>query len=111
MTQRRPRRPARIRHPRRRLAIATWLAAYPTITAILAAFKPLGLTDAPLPVRTLVLTLIAVPLMVFVLTPALQRALGRLLRGSRQPRPASRARGRGGLSVGDKSDSEVSRVG
>ncbi|MHB8689773.1 MAG: hypothetical protein ACYDHH_00870 [Solirubrobacteraceae bacterium] len=80
-----PSRPTRMRHPRRRLAVVTWLAAYPTITAILATFKTLGLTHAPLPVRTLVLTLIAVPLMVFVLTPTLMRVFIRLQRRSPQP--------------------------
>jgi antibiotic biosynthesis monooxygenase (ABM) superfamily enzyme len=69
------------KQPRRyKQAIATWLAAYPTITGILAAFKPLGLLSAPLPLRTLVLTLILVPLMVFVLTPTLIRRLDKLLR-------------------------------
>jgi len=79
-----PGRPARVRHPRRRLAVVTWLAAYPTITAILATFKTLGLTGAPLPVRTLVLTLIAVPLMVFVFTPTLMRVFIWLQRRSPQ---------------------------
>jgi antibiotic biosynthesis monooxygenase (ABM) superfamily enzyme len=86
MTQDISTRQARPRRARRRLAVATWLAAYPTITAILAAFKALGLQGAPLPLRTLVLTLIAVPLMVFVLTPALMRVLIRLRRRSPQPR-------------------------
>ena len=89
MAQGIPSRPSRARHPRRRLAVVTWLAAYPTITAILAAFKPLGLLGAPLPVRTLVLTLIAVPLMVFVLTPTLMRVLSRFRRGSTQHAPMS----------------------
>ncbi|MGN6169519.1 MAG: hypothetical protein ACTHQQ_15315 [Solirubrobacteraceae bacterium] len=84
MTQGIPSKPARRPHPRRRLAVVTWLAAYPTITAILVAFKPVGLMSAPLPVRTLVLTLIAVPLMVFVLTPTLMRLAQRALsRGAR----------------------------
>lgn len=86
MTQNISTRPARMRHPRRRLAVVTWLAAYPTITAILATFKALGIQGAPLPVRTLVLTLIAVPLMVFVLTPTLMRVFIRLQRRSPQPR-------------------------
>lgn len=88
MTQGIPSRPGRRPHPRRRLAVVTWLAAYPTITGILATFKLVGLTGAPLPVRTLVLTLIAVPLMVFVLTPTLMR-LSRLLRGSQRVHQAA----------------------
>lgn len=82
--------PARPR--RHKQAIVTWLAAYPTITVILAAFKPLGLLSAPLPLRTLVLTLILVPLMVFVLTPTLTFALDELLRRARRPSSATPGR-------------------
>lgn len=60
--------------PRHRMAVVIWLAIYPTITALLALSGPL-VTDWPLPLRTLWLTVIAVPLMVFVLLPRLQRAL------------------------------------
>ena len=72
----------------------TWLAAYPTLTALLAVSKPLGLTSAPLPLRTLAVTLILVPLMVFVLQPNLMRIANRLRR-SRQPGAAPQARSRG----------------
>jgi hypothetical protein len=58
----------------------TWLAVYPTLTALLALSQGLGLTSAPLPVRTLVVTLILVPLMVFVLQPNLMRVATRLRR-------------------------------
>jgi antibiotic biosynthesis monooxygenase (ABM) superfamily enzyme len=61
--------------PRYKLAIVTWLAVYPTITAMLAVFEPLGLLQTPMPVRTLLLTIVLVPLMVFVLVPILSRAL------------------------------------
>ena len=59
--------------PRYRQALIVWLAIYPTITLLLELGGPV-INDWPLPLRTLVLTAIAVPLMVFVLLPALQRA-------------------------------------
>ena len=68
------------RPPRYELAVVTWLATYPTITVILASFKPVELMALPLPVRTLVLTAIMVPTVAFVLVPLLSRALGRWLR-------------------------------
>jgi antibiotic biosynthesis monooxygenase (ABM) superfamily enzyme len=61
----------------------TWLAAYPTLTALLALSKELGLTSAPLPLRTLAVTVILVPLMVFVLQPNLLR-VATWLRRARQ---------------------------
>ncbi len=61
--------------PRHRMAVVIWLAIYPTITLLLALSGPF-IADWPLPLRTFVLTAIAVPLMVFVLLPQLQRALG-----------------------------------
>lgn len=48
--------------------------SYPTITLLLAVTGPL-VADWPLPLRTLLLTVIAVPLMVFVLLPRLQRVM------------------------------------
>ena len=56
------------------MAVVIWLAIYPTITVLLALIGP-HTADWPLPLRTLVLTAIAVPLMVFVLLPRLQRVL------------------------------------
>jgi antibiotic biosynthesis monooxygenase (ABM) superfamily enzyme len=50
-----------------------WLAIYPTITLVLELSGPL-IGDWPLPLRTLALTAVVVPLMVFVLLPLLQRA-------------------------------------
>ena len=77
------RQPPAARSARRRLALVTWIAAYPTLTALLALSKQLGLTSAPLPMRTLAVSLILVPLMVFVLQPNLMRIATRLRR-SRQ---------------------------
>jgi antibiotic biosynthesis monooxygenase (ABM) superfamily enzyme len=59
--------------PKHRLALLVWIAIYPTITLLLELGGPV-INDWPLPLRTLALTGIAVPLMVFVLLPALQRA-------------------------------------
>jgi antibiotic biosynthesis monooxygenase (ABM) superfamily enzyme len=59
--------------PRYKLAIVTWAASYPTITILLAAFKPLGLMALPLPLRTLLLMAIVVPTMGFVLVPSISR--------------------------------------
>ncbi|MDQ3849178.1 MAG: hypothetical protein M3296_00980 [Actinomycetota bacterium] len=59
----------------------TWLAIYPAITLVLWLFEPLGLLDLPLPLRTLILTAVLVPVMVFVLMPALTRLLRGWLRG------------------------------
>jgi antibiotic biosynthesis monooxygenase (ABM) superfamily enzyme len=65
--------------PRYRQAIIVWLAIYPTITLLLELGGPL-INDWPLPLRTLALTAIAVPTMVFVLLPTLQRAFAGWLR-------------------------------
>lgn len=73
------------------MAVLTWLAIYPTITAALWLFEPPGLLSVPIPVRTLILTVVLVPLMVFVLVPALRRVLGSWLAASR-PRAATHER-------------------
>jgi antibiotic biosynthesis monooxygenase (ABM) superfamily enzyme len=88
------RQPPAARSARRRLALVTWIAAYPTLTALLALSKELGLTSAPLPLRTLAITLILVPLMVFVLQPNLMRIATRLRRSRQRgvsPQASSRA--------------------
>ncbi|WP_129841605.1 hypothetical protein [Streptomyces sp. RFCAC02] len=56
-----------------RRALITWLAVYPTITLTLGALGP-STAGLPLPVRTLILTAIVVPLAAYVLIPALMRA-------------------------------------
>jgi antibiotic biosynthesis monooxygenase (ABM) superfamily enzyme len=65
--------------PRYRQALLVWLAIYPTITLLLELGGPL-INDWPLPLRTLALTAVAVPTMVFVLIPALQRVFAGWLR-------------------------------
>ena len=66
--------PRRTAPPRHRQALVVWLAIYPTITLVLELAGPV-IGEWPLPLRTLALTAVVVPLMVFVLLPALQRAL------------------------------------
>ena len=61
--------------PRYKMAVLTWLAVYPTLTVILAVLQPLGVLRTPLPLRTLIVTVILVPLVVYVLVPTLTRAL------------------------------------
>ena len=68
-----PRATARPAAPRRyRQALIVWIAIYPTITLVLELAGPL-IQDWPLPLRTLALTAVVVPTMVFVLLPTLQR--------------------------------------
>ena len=60
-------------------AVLIWLAIYPSITLLLWLAGP-EIGSWPLPVRTLALTAVLVPWMVFVLIPALQRLLAPWLR-------------------------------
>jgi antibiotic biosynthesis monooxygenase (ABM) superfamily enzyme len=53
---------------------ATWLAVYPLITVVLALARPV-VSDAPLPVQTLVLTAVVVPTAVYVAVPTLLKFL------------------------------------
>jgi antibiotic biosynthesis monooxygenase (ABM) superfamily enzyme len=65
--------------PRWKTAVVVWLAIYPALTLVLWLAGPIIL-DWPVALRTLALTLFLVPLMVYVLLPALQRLLGPWLR-------------------------------
>ncbi|MEM0996833.1 MAG: hypothetical protein AAGN35_07130 [Bacteroidota bacterium] len=65
--------------PKHKIAFITWLAIYPLITVILYLFGPL-LAELPLAVRTLLLTAVLVPIMVYVLVPGLQRVFRKWLR-------------------------------
>ena len=58
-----------------KMAIVIWLAIYPLITIIFATLGKQLILIEPLPLRTLIITLIAVPTMVFVLIPSLQKLL------------------------------------
>lgn len=61
---------------RHKLAFVTWLGIYPTITTILTVVLPHVLGRWPLPLITLVVTAIVVPLMSYVVMPLLLRWLG-----------------------------------
>jgi antibiotic biosynthesis monooxygenase (ABM) superfamily enzyme len=56
-------------------AVLIWIAIYPTITLFFALFGEMLLKINPLPLRTLFITIIVVPLMVFVIIPLLQRVM------------------------------------
>jgi antibiotic biosynthesis monooxygenase (ABM) superfamily enzyme len=58
-----------------KMAIVIWLAIYPLITTIFALLGKQLILIEPLPLRTLIITVIAVPIMVFILIPTLQNLL------------------------------------
>jgi antibiotic biosynthesis monooxygenase (ABM) superfamily enzyme len=71
-------------------ALTIWLAIYPALTLALWVFEHLSLRLA-LPLRTLILTAILVPTMVYVLIPVVTRALRPgVTRRLRRPRSCSR---------------------
>lgn len=57
-----------------KMAVIVWLGIYPMITLLLAILGPY-LMELPLPLRTLALTLILVPYMVFLAIPTLTKLL------------------------------------
>ncbi len=65
--------------PKWKTAVLVWLAIYPSITILFLLFGE-QLQQLAAPLRTLILTLILVPLLVFVLLPLLHKAFGRWLR-------------------------------
>lgn len=58
--------------PKWKTAVLIWVAIYPSITQLSMLFGP-QLQNMALPMRTLIMTAILVPLMVFVLLPALNK--------------------------------------
>jgi hypothetical protein len=58
--------------PRYKMAVVTWLAVFPLITAIFVVFRPV-LSQLPFLLRTLVLTLVMVTLMTYVVMPRMTR--------------------------------------
>jgi antibiotic biosynthesis monooxygenase (ABM) superfamily enzyme len=60
------------------MAVLIWLAIYPMITLLLAVLGP-ALAGLPLPLRSLVLSLILVPYMVFVGIPTVTRVFRKWL--------------------------------
>jgi uncharacterized protein len=64
--------------PRWKMAVLTWIAIYPALILVSLALAPV-LGTWPMPLRLLLMTLILVPLMTWVLMPALARAARRWL--------------------------------
>ena len=67
--------------PRYKLALLTWVAAYPVITVILGLIGP-ELADWPLGLRTLVVSLLMVATLTWLVMPMLTRLLRPWLRPS-----------------------------
>lgn len=64
--------------PKWKFAIMVWIAIYPMITILQFALGA-QLKDMPIPLRSLIMTLILVPMMVFVMLPLLRKLLGKWL--------------------------------
>jgi antibiotic biosynthesis monooxygenase (ABM) superfamily enzyme len=58
-----------------KMAIVVWLAIYPLITIVFLLFGKYLVQINPIPLRTLIMTLILVPLMVFLVMPLIQKLL------------------------------------
>ena len=69
-----PPRPARPKAPpRHKLALVTWLGAYGVITGLLALLEPM-MSTWPLPLRTLLLSVLMVVTLTWVVLPTLNKA-------------------------------------
>ena len=64
--------------PKWKFAIMVWLAIYPAITLLTFLIGDY-IKNLPLPLKTLIMTGILVPLMVFVLLPILRKLMGNWL--------------------------------
>jgi len=64
---------------RGRLAFLLWTAAWPTVTVVLSALQP-AMKGLPIYVQTLIISAILVPVMTFVVTPAIHRWFGQWIR-------------------------------
>jgi uncharacterized protein len=60
--------------PKWKMAVMIWLGIYPIITALIYVIFPLT-NGWPIPLRTLAMTLVAVPIMVFLVLPPIQKLL------------------------------------
>lgn len=69
--------------PRYKVAVVVWLAIYPTVVLVLLLIRPFTLS-LPLGLQALVLTLIVVPVAVWLLIPRLNRLLARWLSAERR---------------------------
>jgi antibiotic biosynthesis monooxygenase (ABM) superfamily enzyme len=72
--------PPPTRPPRYKQAVITWLGVYPILTVTLALLGP-TMKGWPLPLQTLLVTLLLVPLLTFVIFPLLNRAFRGWLSG------------------------------
>ncbi len=63
-------------NPSLRAVVVTWLAAYPTITLLVAPLRPIT-KGWPLPLQTLLLASLMVPLMVLWVRPFVEKTLRR----------------------------------
>jgi uncharacterized protein len=79
--------------PRYKVAILTWIGIFPVITVLLAVFGS-HLAGSPVVVRALVLTVLAIPLMTWVVMPLVTRAFVRWLRPTGARRREERRRTR-----------------
>jgi antibiotic biosynthesis monooxygenase (ABM) superfamily enzyme len=70
---------ANVPPPRWKTSVLIWLGIYPALTLVIWLVGP-SIQDWPLPVRTLVMTAVLVPLMVYVLLPILNRLLATWIR-------------------------------
>ena len=61
------------RPPRYKQAVITWLGVYPILTVTLALLRPV-MGTWPLPVQTLLVTVLLVPLLTYLVFPVLNRA-------------------------------------
>jgi antibiotic biosynthesis monooxygenase (ABM) superfamily enzyme len=68
------------RPPRYKQAVITWLGVYPILTVTLALLRPVMATW-PLPLQTLLVTLLLVPLLTYLVFPLLTRAFRAWLLG------------------------------
>lgn len=59
------------------MVLLTWVGIWPTITLVLWVLLPVLLPRFPLPVVTLIVTAMVVPLMGYVIMPRLLRVFGR----------------------------------
>jgi antibiotic biosynthesis monooxygenase (ABM) superfamily enzyme len=69
--------------PKYKVALLTWVGVYPVITAILAIVGP-ATASWPLPLRTLLLSGLMVPVLTWLVIPALTRVLNGWLRTNTQ---------------------------
>ena len=60
--------------PRYKVALVTWLGVYPTLTLILAVLGP-TMEPWPLPIRTLLVSLVMVAALSWLILPLLTRLL------------------------------------